>query len=115
MLTILLTVTDVVDVTGLEKNWIWTLFAGEYSWKLLGAVSTDGVRLFFLFTKYVKNVTLVQSHKKCIYSCSQSLWSMGSLHCRLLVIMVAMLTRGDRLVELKVTMLNITLDVGKYS
>ena len=36
-------------------------------------------------------------------------------HCRLLVIMVAMLTRGDRLVELKVTMLNIALDVGKCS
>ena len=69
----------------------------------------------FLFTKYVKNVTLVQSHKKCIYSCSQSLWSMGSLHCRLLVIMVAMLTRGDGLVELKVTMLNIALDGGKCS
>ena len=41
--------------------------------------------------------------------------STGSLHCRLLVIMVAMLTRGDRLVELKVTMLNIALDVGKCS
>ena len=69
----------------------------------------------FLFTKYVKNVTLVQSHKKCVYCCSHSLWSMGSLHYRLLVIMVAMLTRGDGLVELKVTMLNIALDFGKSS